>query len=305
MEPVESQLPKYHQLMWPTLEAIRELGGEAERRRIIEKVIERGGFTPQQITRTYPNKDKSILEDRIGWALSYLKQIGLLVQPAKSIYRLTEEGRVVNEREVFGLWKELSRKRPHSPSRSSKHEPNKVIFDKIFQIFEREPLSPRNGLEESNPKPDAWREELLGILHTLSPAAFERLCKQVLESAGFIRVEVTGRSGDGGIDGIGVLRLGLISFPVLFQSKRYSGQVSSAEIRNFRGAMQGRTDKGIFITTGLFSKDAQREATRDGVPPIDLIDGERLCDLLKEHKLGVRTRLVEQIDIDPAFFDNL
>lgn len=132
----------------------------------------------------------------------------------------------------------------------------------------------------------------------MDPGAFERLAQRLLREAGFIKVEVTGRSGDGGIDGIGVLRLNLLSFHVLFQCKRYSGSVAAREIRDFRGAMVGRSDKGLFITTGTFTADAKREATRDGAPAIELIDGDQLCDLLRQLKLGVKIELVERAVVD-------
>jgi len=125
--------------------------------------------------------------------------------------------------------------------------------------------------------------------------AFERLARSV---------SVTGQSGDGGIDGLGVYRLGLVSFPVFFQCKRYRGSVGASAVRDFRGAMAGRGDKGLLITTGSFTSDAKKEATRDGAPPIDLIDGERLCELLKRYELGVNLaiRTIEDIQIEPSFF---
>jgi restriction system protein len=117
---------------------------------------------------------------------------------------------------------------------------------------------------------------------------------------------VTGRTGDGGIDGKGIVRIsGFLSFHVIFQCKRYKKTVTPSEIRDFRGAMQGRTDKGLFITTGSFTREATKEATRDGAPPIDLIDGELLCDKLKELNLGVITKKVESIEIDEDWFTKL
>ena len=113
-----------------------------------------------------------------------------------------------------------------------------------------------------------------------------------------------GRSGDGGIDGLGVYRLSLVSFPVYFQCKRYAGTVGPEKVREFRGAMVGRGDKGLFITTGTFTPAARAEAQKPGAPPIDLIDGDRLTDLLKEHSLGVGVELVESVTIKPSFFDS-
>jgi restriction system protein len=139
----------------------------------------------------------------------------------------------------------------------------------------------------------------------MTPDAFERLSQRMLRESGFVKVEVTGRSGDGGIDGVGVLRVSLLSFQVYFQCKKYKGSVAAGAIRNFRGAMVGRTDKGLFITTGTFTADAKKEANRDGAPPIDLIDGDLLCDHLKELKLGVATRMVEEVSIDPVWFSKI
>lgn len=120
-----------------------------------------------------------------------------------------------------------------------------------------------------------------------------------------MKVQVTGKTGDGGIDGIGVLRINLLSSQVLFQCKRYQGSVGAGAIRDFRGAMVGRSDKGLLITTGTFTPDAKREATRDGAPAIDLIDGDQLCDLLKQLNLGVRTETVEKAIVEPCWFDAL
>ena len=137
----------------------------------------------------------------------------------------------------------------------------------------------------------------------MDPIAFERLCQRILRESGFVEVEVTKRSGDGGIDGFGTLRIGgLISFNVLFQSKRYKGNIGSDVVRDFRGAMVGRADKGMIISTGGFTLDARREVRRDGAPPIDLIDGPLLADKLKELKLGVRTHMVEDVEVVAEWF---
>lgn len=152
----------------------------------------------------------------------------------------------------------------------------------------------------------SWRETLAAALLSMSPEAFERLCMRLLRESGFDEVTVTGRAGDGGIDGRGIKRLdGLISFPILFQCKRYTNNVSAGTVRDFRGAMAGRADRGLILTTGGFTGDAEKEATRDGVPPIDLIDGELLMDRLKELGLGVSVRTVEVVEVDTGFFDSI
>ena len=158
--------------------------------------------------------------------------------------------------------------------------------------------------DSAGPSPEAtdWTEQLLACLKVMPPDAFERLCQRLLRESGFVKVEVTGKTGDGGIDGAGVLRMNLISFQVLFQCKRYTGSVGAPVVRDFRGAMQGRADKGLIITTGSFTADARKEATRDGAPAIDLIDSEALCEQLKMLKLGVSVKLVEEVAVEPGFF---
>lgn len=157
---------------------------------------------------------------------------------------------------------------------------------------------------EANGEELDWKEQLIELLLELPPDRFEHLARRLLLEAGFTSATVTGRTGDGGIDGIGIYRLSLVSFPVFFQCKRNKGSVRAGSVRDFRGAMAGRGDRGLLITTGTFTAEAKQEATRDGAPPIDLIDGERLCDLLKEHRLGVRTehRQIEDVTVDAGFF---
>jgi restriction system protein len=140
-------------------------------------------------------------------------------------------------------------------------------------------------------------------LQSLSPGGFERFCQRLLRESGFQEVTITGRSGDGGIDGIGILQVNsLVSFKVLFQCKKYQGSVSPMQVRDFRGAMMGRADKGIIITTGSFTAEARKEAVRDGVPPIELVDGEKLVAMLEQLELGLKPRTI--YEIDSGFFDS-
>ena len=165
-----------------------------------------------------------------------------------------------------------------------------------------------NNLETSLPELEelSWENEVLDILKLMKPDSFERLCQRLLRESGFVQVEITGRSGDGGIDGKGIIKLGsILSFHVIFQCKRYKEKVSSSVIRDFRGAMMGRADKGLIITTGNFTRDAKNEALRDGAPPLDLIDGDDLVQMLKNYQLGmkVETRVVEDIKVDSSWFE--
>ena len=143
-------------------------------------------------------------------------------------------------------------------------------------------------------------------IKNIHPDQIERLCQRLLRELGFVNVEVTGKTNDGGIDGKGMIRLGgVLSFHVVFQAKRYQGSVSSSVIRDFRGAMSGRADKGLIMTTGSFTREAKKEAQRDGATPIDLIDGNDFAEKLKELNLGVTVELVEKVKIKPDWFKNI
>jgi restriction system protein len=162
-----------------------------------------------------------------------------------------------------------------------------------------------DGRREGNE--DDRKDILLNTMKAMDPTAFERLSTRLLREAGFRNVEVLGRSGDGGIDGVGVYKVSLVSFPTYFQSKRYAGSISAEAVRDFRGAMSDRGEKGLIITTCTFTPSAKAEATRDGAPPVDLVDGDELCELLKDFGLGVHTerRTVEDVTVDVSFFDGI
>ena len=229
----------------------------------------------------------------MAWARTYLKGMGLLENSQRGVWSLTDEGRTVEARHIPDLHRAyILRYREERRRRRQADE-----------ILNEEDSSETGGIDEDTP----WQEKLLDALMAIPPDAFERLAQRLLREAGFISATVTGRTGDGGIDGLGVYRMSLVSFPVFFQCKRYKGSVGSGAVRDFRGAMAGRGDKGLLITTGTFTGDAKAEATRDGAPPVGLIDGVRLCSLLKDYDLGVRTktRQVEDVMIDDKFFAEL
>jgi restriction system protein len=149
----------------------------------------------------------------------------------------------------------------------------------------------------------SWKTELLKVVQAMPPDGFERLCRRILRESGFQRVVTTGKPGDGGIDGAGEVEINLISFRVVFQAKRWKSPVPSSVVRDFRGAMTGRAEKGLIITTSTFSAAARKEATRHGATPIDLFDGERLCGLLRRFELGLSVVQVERISVNRAFFE--
>ena len=162
------------------------------------------------------------------------------------------------------------------------------------------------AIDEDEIENKTWQQELLEIILKITPDAFERLVQRILRESGFSQVEVTGKTGDGGIDGKGIFKIaGLISFNVLFQCKRWQNSVTASEIRDFRGALQGRADKGLFVTTGSFTRDAIKEASRDGATPIDLLDGETLTKKIKELKLGLSIEYIEKITINKKWYENI
>jgi restriction system protein len=281
------------------------MGGSGTNEELLAKVIEVENFSPEVQAVVHVDHRQSKLNYNLAWAKTYLKKVGAVENSYRGVWTLTKRGENLSPLDV-GL----------IPTQVRKLSINDQRAKDIAVAAKGETRAKDDGLPEASPAValDAddieatephWKDQLLGVLRSLRSDAFERLTQRLLREAGFIKVEVTGRSGDGGIDGIGVLRLNLLSFQVLFQCKRYQGSVGAGAIRDFRGAMVGRSDKGLFVTTGTFTPDALREATRDGAPAIDLIDGDQLCDLLKQLKLGVQTEMVEKMTVEPAWFEGL
>lgn len=280
-------IPSYDAFMNPLLQALKALGGSGTIEEINTKVIELLGLSDEQLEVTHDSErgSQTEVEYRLAWARTYLKRYGVIENSSRGVWALTTKGREteqVNPTVVKRYMTEQQRKKAEATP-------------------EKDDFEPVNGQV-------SWREELMTVLLKMEPAAFERLVQRLLRESGFIQVEVTGRSGDGGVDGKGIMRLGgLLSFHVIFQCKRYKGAVTASQIRDFRGAMVGRADKGLLITTGNFTKDAVREAIRDGAPAIDLVDGEQLVEKLKELSLGVQTKQieVEQVTVDSTWFTGI
>lgn len=235
------------------------------------------------------NGRQSEIEYRLAWARSNLKGIGAIVNSARAVWAVTEAGQSLDEEAVLFADKEW--RTALAAERRAR------------QAVDASEPDDGEGADEEGAG-DGWKDTVISALLDMAPDGFERLAQRLLREAGFSNVVVTGRSGDGGIDGAGLYRPTLVSFPVFFQCKRYKGSVGPRDVRDFRGAMAGRGEKGLLITTGSFTKDAQQEATRDGAPAVELIDGDRLCDRLKEYGLGVTVteRVVEDIEVEPAFF---
>lgn len=270
-------VPPLKDLMNLTLDAIRQAGGSASIGEIAKLVIEKRNLTESVTSELHGGGPQTELEYRLGWARTHLKRQGLITNSVRGVWALTSLDVEMPAVDPDDLAQEVGRVNRQSRGRS---------------------IQPDDGDGQ-----ESWQEQLIELLLEMSPDAFERLCSRILRESGFIEVTVTGKSGDGGVDGHGIIRMGgLISFPVLFQCKRFRGSVAPSLVRDFRGAMAGRSDKGLLITTGNFTLEARREATRDGTPLIDLIDGNSLAEKLKELELGVKTEMVEEVSIDEEWF---
>jgi restriction system protein len=293
--------PQYHDQHTQILRAdepdaqgitLRSLGGSGTIQEIDAWIARHLDLSNEQLELTYEKKNVLIFPHRLGWARTYLKDAGYLVNSRRGVWALTELGQrteQVNERELVRLRSALSRKRQRAKAKN-----------------QSEPIDVNPPLPASETSDALWKTHAIETLQAMHPAAFERLAQRLLREAGFIEVHVTGRSGDGGIDGTGILRLaGIVSYRVMFQCKRYQNNVTAPQIRDFRGALVGRADRGLFITTGGFTREALQEATRDGAPTIDTLDGDQLLDKLKDLGLGIKTEeiRVEKITVDTGFFE--
>ncbi len=271
----------------PLLDALRGLGGSGSPDEVVERIASDLALTDELQNELLPSGELRY-RNQVAWARFYLAQEGLLDSSKRGIWSLTERGRTTKlspaeAREIFLKWVRI-----FSERRKAKAQTPEPVEEQVA--------------EATGSASNDYRSEVLELLLDLPPSGFERLSQRLLREAGFIQVVVTGSSGDEGIDGYGTLQINpLVSFKVLFQCKRYRKSVSPSHVRDFRGAMVGRADKGIIITTGTFTAEARREASRDGVPPIELIDGEKLVDMLEHLELGLKP--VTTYEIDGAFFN--
>lgn len=277
----KSDLPSFEKYIIPTVLSMKEGGGSLTIEEMEEAVAERMALSDDVLEVPHGDGPRTQFQYELAWIRTYLKKAGVLTNSERGVWSLTPKGAGMSDPDLEAVpkWvRDEEKKRRRTRNKAS--EPTAI-----------------EGSEEDSPDL-GWKEQLLDFLLVMKPDAFERLCQRILRESGFTKVEVTGRAGDGGIDGTGVLRLNLLSFQVLFQCKRWKGTVGPSVVRDFRGAMVGRADKGLVITTGTFSADARREATRDGAPAIDLLDGDALCELMKGLKLGLKIQLVEEVSLD-------
>lgn len=280
---------RFFEYFGPVLDALRDLGGSARPAEVRDRIAQNLGINDTDEFGELPSGG-SRFANRVNWARFYLAKAGMIDASRRGVWTLTDKGSAASFSgldDARGLVDEV--RSQGFGGKSTSRDSGSVVDDE------------RDAPDEGELVGTDTRSELMQILRELPPDGFERFCQRVLRESGFQDVTVTGKSGDGGIDGIGILQVNaLVSFKVLFQCKRYQGSVSSPQVRDFRGAMMGRADKGIIITTGSFTADARREAVRDGVPPIELVDGDKLVDMLEELELGLKP--VRAFEIDAAFF---
>jgi restriction system protein len=270
----------------PLLDALRGLGGSGAPDEVVERIAADLKIADEVQNALLPSGEPRY-RNQVHWARFYLVREGLLDSSKRGVWSLTERGRGTHltpeqSRDIFLKWVKIFQEQ-----RRAESSPEVPVAEQIAE----EPGAPSNS----------YQIEVLDLLLKLSASGFEQLAQRILREAGFTQVVVTGQSGDGGIDGYGTLQINpLVSFKVLFQCKRYTKSVSPSHVRDFRGAMAGRADKGIIITTGSFTAEARREASRDGVPPIELIDIDKLIRMLESLELGLRP--VTTYEVDHAFF---
>lgn len=267
----------------PVLEVIRSLSGSGAASEVTDLVIEKLNISDTELSETLKN-GASKIRNQVAWARMYLVNSGFLDASTRGVWSLTEKG-LNADLSLIDLNDILKAAR-------SRHETNTSSKDNASN----------NGIIDESVDIQPHQTELLALLKSIPPSGFERLCQRLLREAGFKQVLVTGRSNDGGIDGHGVLEVNpFVSFNVIFQCKRYKDAISAPQIRDFRGAMQGRAEKGIFLTTGRFTLEAKKEARRDGVPPIELVDGQALIEMFERLEFGLTP--VKSFIVNHDFFE--
>lgn len=270
----------------PLLNALRKLGGSGTPEEVVEQIAADLQIHDKVQNELLPSGEPRY-RNQVHWARFYLVKDGLLDSSKRGVWSLTDKGRqttltLSESREIFLKWVRIFQERRRAKNAAESVE--EEVAEEVVQ-----------GSSD-------YKFKVIEMIRELPPQGFERLSQRILREAEFTQVIVTGRSGDEGIDGHGTLQINpLVSFKVLFQCKRYKKSVSPSHVRDFRGAMSGRADKGIIVTTGTFTAEARREASRDGVPPIELIDGEKLVEMLEHLELGLIP--IKAFEINEALFD--
>ena len=301
---MQNSLPEFTKWVNPVLRALSELGGSARPREVVERVAKNENVPDDVLDQLNPAGGQRF-PNQVHWARFYLADSGYIDRSKHGVWKLTDTGAALpplDEKAIDQLIKAVQERIANSKVSGPPVAPDvpsiKVIESSPTQIGSDDE---HNEVLAPDQEDGDYRVRLMHILRSLAPSGFERLCQRLLREAGFEQVTVTGKSNDGGIDGHGILVLNpFVSFRVLFQCKRYVGSVVPGQVPDFRGAMQGRADKGLILTTGTFTVEARREAGRDGAPPIELVDGEKLIGLFEQLELGLRP--VTSYEINESFF---
>jgi len=284
-ETIDKQIPRYKDLIVPTFQALKTLGGSGNNDDILAQIIADLRLSNEIVDA--PHKGSTSMTElayQAAWARTYLKNCGIISNTTRRVWVISPD--FVHSETVDAKVIIATVTKQNSDKRKSKAADTIVSNDTPTD----------DGIEEPD-EIKSWRVKLSEILHSMDPYGFERLAQRILRECGFSQVEVTKKSGDGGIDGTGKLKInGIFSFNVAFQCKRYSGIVGASAIRDFRGSLTTDIEKGVLITTGTFSKAAKEEASNPGKQQIDLIDGEELMNKIAEYGIGVREVIVYEID---------
>lgn len=272
----------------PLLDALRDLGESGRPSEVYDRIAQNLNLTDEVLDETLKS-GASRFRNQVAWARQYLVWEGLLDSSKHGTWTLTDRGReaYLSESQAQAMFKKWVAIHAEARRKKRTHE-SRTPDDDV-------------GPETVDPKEKLG---LITVLRSLSPVGFEKVCRELLRESGFEKVEITGGSADGGIDGFGTLEINpFVSFKVLFQCKRYAdgNLVSRAQVGDFRNAMIGRAEKGIIITTSSFSNAAIQEANRDGAPHIELVDGEKLVEMFQRVELGVTKR--EVYDVDLPYFE--
>ena len=295
---IDSRVPRYTQLIVPTFEALKALGGSGKNDEILDQIITALEIPDEVADIQHKGRtNKSELSYQADWARTYLRIYGIIENSARSVWSIMPDYVSAPEIDaktiVDTVTKETKKRRSEKKQTVGSGENDKPEDD-----------DPTNDYSEYPDELKPWREQLADILQNMDPYGFERLAQRVLRECGFSQVEVTKKSGDGGIDGTGKLKInGIFSFNVAFQCKRYSGLVGAPAIRDFRGSLTTNIEKGVLITTGSFSKAAREEAASPGKQQIDLVDGEDFINMIAEYGIGVKE--VKTYEIDENFFKKI
>jgi restriction system protein len=291
---IDKRIPRYGQLIVPTFIALKKLGGSGKNEEILDQIVLDLKIPDDVVDILHKGRtNKSELSYQADWARTYLRLYGVIENSARGVWTIKPDYVSVDNLDPKKIVDAVVQENRKNGSNTSKKTTVEVSKDAP------EDDDPTNDYAEYPDEAKPWREQLAEVLQNMDPYAFERLSQRLLRECGFSQVEVTKKSGDGGIDGTGKLRInGIFSFNVAFQCKRYKGLVGAGEIRDFRGSLTTDIEKGVMITTGSFSKAAKEEASNPGKQQIDLIDGEEFINKIAEYGIGVKPITTYEIDVD-------